>query len=61
LRVLYLSVIRPIGYKMLIQKCGYWYYQRRVLKKYAHIDSRRFVKKALRTKSIDNAIAKRNA
>jgi len=46
---------------MLIQKYGYWYYQRRVLKKYAHIDSRRFVKKALRTKSIDNAIAKRNA
>lgn len=47
--------------KMLIQKRGYWYYQRRVPKKYAHIDSRRFVKKALGTKSIDDAIAKRDA
>lgn len=47
--------------KMLIQKRGYWYYQRRVPKKYAHIDHRRFVKKALGTKSIDDAIAKRDA
>jgi len=47
--------------KMLLQKGGYWYYQRRVPKRYAHIDSRKFVKKGLRTKSIDDAIAKRNA
>ena len=47
--------------KMLMQKREYWYYQRRVPKKYAHIDSRRFVKKALGTKSIDEALAKRDA
>ena len=47
--------------KMLMQKRGFWYYQRRVPKKYAHIDARRFVKKALRTKSVDEAISKRDA
>lgn len=47
--------------KMLFKKRGYWYYQRRVPKKYAHIDHRKNVKKALRTKSIDEAIAKRDA
>ncbi len=47
--------------KMLMQKRGYWYYQRRVPKKYAHIDSRRFVKKALGTKAIDEALVKRDA
>ena len=47
--------------KLLIKKRGYWYYQRRVPKKYAHIDHRKYVKKALRTKAIDEAIAKRDA
>ena len=47
--------------KMLMQKRGFWYYQRRVPKKYAHINARRFVKKALRTKSVDEAISKRDA
>jgi len=46
---------------MLYQRNGYGYYQRRVPKKYAHIDGRRFVKKALGTKSTDDAIAKRDA
>ena len=47
--------------KLLIKKRGYWYYQRRIPKKYTHIDHRKYSKKALRTKAIDEAIAKRDA
>jgi len=59
----YLSNMAIVDYdtKLLHKKRGYWYYQRRVPKKYAHIDHRKYVKKALRTKSIDEAIAKRDA
>ena len=47
--------------KLLIKKRGYWYYQRRIPKEYAHIDHRKYSKKALRTRAIDEAIAKRDA
>ena len=59
----YIHLMALLDYdtKMLMQKRGFWYYQRRVPKKYAHIDARRFVKKALRTKSVDEAISKRDA
>jgi len=61
--MMYLLVMAKVEYdtKLLHKKRGYWYYQRRVPLKYAHLDNRRYVKKALRTKAIDEAIAKRDA
>lgn len=58
---LFLMTLQDYDTKLLIKKRGYWYYQRRVPKKFAHVDPRRYVKKALRTKAVDEAIAKRDA
>jgi len=47
--------------KLLIQRNEHWYYQRRVPRKYSHIDPRNMVKKSLETRSIDVARMRRDA
>ena len=47
--------------KLLIQRNGHWYYQRRVPRKYSHVDPRNMVKKSLDTHSIDVARMRRDA
>ena len=39
---LFLMTLQDYDTKLLIKKRGYWYYQRRVPKKFAHVDPRRY-------------------